>query len=46
MIILVDKNGLLLVHNFKNPEFIMPLYFYNETITGYTISDWLAILGN
>lgn len=44
--LLVDKNGILLVHNFQNPDLIMPLYIYNETVTGYSLNDWEAIHHN
>lgn len=51
MMILANKDGILIVHEFLNSSEInnltaTPLHFQNESITGYTSQDWNIITNN
>lgn len=37
---LTDEQGILLIHPFKVTVKQLPLFIFNETITGFNLTDW------
>lgn len=44
MVILADMNGLMIYHSYNVSLELLPIYFYNTSITGFTFEDWNAII--
>jgi len=44
MAILADMNGLMIYHSYNVSLELLPIYFYNTSITGFSKEDWNAII--
>ncbi|CAD8102754.1 unnamed protein product [Paramecium sonneborni] len=43
IIYLISNEGIMIMHPYKVSEEYLPLFIYNETITGFNYSDWKEI---
>ena len=40
---LISNEGIMIMHPYKISEKELPLYIYNDTITGFNYTDWEEI---